>query len=87
MKLQLCASTSVMYNNNFVCLRSTALEGAILQRGLFLKKVVLEDFKSNFTCVVTNAFGAAHKVIQLRISHCNHQMKKPKTMHERNYQI
>lgn len=79
MKFQLCASTSVMYNNNFVFLRSTALEGTIVQRGLFLKKVAQEDFKSNFTCVVTNAFGAAHKVIQLKISHCNHQINKPKT--------
>lgn len=59
-------------------LRSSGLEGAVLHRGLFLKKVAQEDFKSNFTCVVTNAVGAVHKVIQLtKTSHCN-KSRKPK---------
>lgn len=71
---------SLVIYYNFVCLRSTALEGAVLQRNLFLKKVAQEDFKSNFTCVVVNTFGAAHKVIQLtKTSHCNKQINKLKT--------
>ncbi|XP_070699325.1 interleukin-1 receptor accessory protein-like isoform X2 [Pempheris klunzingeri] len=39
----------------------TLEEGAVIQRSLLLKKVTPEDFKSSFTCVVTNAAGTAQK--------------------------
>lgn len=72
-------SAQMYFKETLFCDRSTGLEGAVLQRGLFLRKVELEDFWSNFTCIVTNAFGAAHKVIQLtKTSRCN-QSRKPKT--------
>ncbi|XP_038564841.1 interleukin-18-binding protein-like isoform X3 [Micropterus salmoides] len=40
---------------------STLEGGTILQRSLLLKNVTSEDLKSNFTCVVTNPAGTAHK--------------------------
>ncbi|TNN88693.1 Interleukin-1 receptor accessory protein [Liparis tanakae] len=44
---------------------STLDNGAVLQRSLMLKNVTSEDFKSNFTCVVTNAAGMTQKNILL----------------------
>lgn len=48
-----------------VCFRSTLQNGAILQRTLLLKKVTLDDLKSTFTCVVTNAAGTIQKYTSL----------------------
>ncbi|XP_069581615.1 interleukin-1 receptor accessory protein-like [Brachyistius frenatus] len=45
---------------------STSAEGSILQKTLLLKNVTSEDFKSTFTCVVTNAAGTAQKRITLK---------------------
>lgn len=52
--------TNLQLNCN-VCFRSTLEGGTILQRSLLLKNVTSEDLKSNFTCVVTNPAGTAHK--------------------------
>lgn len=40
-----------------VCSRSTLEDGSVLHKSLLLKNVTLQDFKSTFTCVVTNAAG------------------------------
>lgn len=36
-------------------------DGAILQRGLWLKNITTDDLTSTFTCVVKNAVGKAQK--------------------------
>uniref|UniRef100_A0A1A7YC98 Ig-like domain-containing protein n=2 Tax=Iconisemion striatum TaxID=60296 RepID=A0A1A7YC98_9TELE len=44
---------------------SNLLEGSILHKSLVFKNVTREDFKSTFSCVVTNAAGKAQKHIKL----------------------
>ncbi|XP_041808576.1 interleukin-1 receptor accessory protein-like isoform X2 [Chelmon rostratus] len=57
---------------------STLEEGAILQRSLLLKTVTSEDFKSTFTCVVTNPAGTVQKVMTLAATGCDCNVKKPR---------
>uniref|UniRef100_A0A1A8GTQ1 Ig-like domain-containing protein n=1 Tax=Nothobranchius korthausae TaxID=1143690 RepID=A0A1A8GTQ1_9TELE len=44
---------------------SHLLEGSILHKSLVFKNVTREDFKSTFSCVVTNAVGNAQKHFKL----------------------
>lgn len=46
------------------------MEGSILQKNLLLKNVTSQDFKSTFSCVVTNAVGMAQKFIKLATTDC-----------------
>ncbi|XP_043996647.1 interleukin-18-binding protein-like [Gambusia affinis] len=50
---------------------SSLMEGLVLQKNLLLKNVALEDFSSNFSCVVTNAVGMAQKFIKLAYTDCS----------------
>ncbi|MED6253563.1 hypothetical protein ATANTOWER_000828 [Ataeniobius toweri] len=50
---------------------STLMEGSILQKSLLLKNVTLEDLKSTFSCVVTNAVGMTQKFIKLANTDCS----------------
>ncbi|XP_054586566.2 uncharacterized protein [Nothobranchius furzeri] len=44
---------------------SHLLEGSILHKSLVFKNVTREDFKSTFSCVVTNAVGNAQRHFKL----------------------
>lgn len=54
-----------------VCFRVTMEDGAFLLKSLLLKNITSEDFKSTFTCVVTNTAGTTHKYTTLtQTSNC-----------------
>lgn len=67
-------------SNDSFCFRETLVEGLILHKSLLLMNVTVEDFKSKFTCVVTNTSGMAQKRVRLSAPRGLHVSKRKETL-------